>query len=677
MSNHLTESKPEILKTLQRVIFPPAEQMDTVPLYVDSGQTAGVQLSTMNGALGTDDSLPTGKKKSSDQDSSGSSSASSEAHAEDFIDRRSTLIRAGSRLSFGTYFNAFPASYWKRWTCIDDIRLSVHTQGEGTVIIYKSNARGSLQRVDSRRVAGKTHSTFDLPLKPFGDGGWYWFDLIAGNDSLTLEKADWEGYTDATLEPGRITLEITTLNKPDFCLNNLRSLAQSPEAMDAIEELLIVDQGNKKVQDEEDFEEVAASLKGKLRIINQSNLGGSGGFSRGMYESVQNGSDYALLLDDDVVVEPESIIRLLTFADLCRKPTIVGGHMFDLYNRTVLHTFGEIVNTYRFQPDLPHEDQTLGHDFMKSNLRSTPWLHRRVDVDYNGWWMDLIPTKIIKELGLALPVFIKWDDAEYGLRAKRAGYHTVSLPGAAVWHVSWIDKDDLVGWQAYFHIRNRIIAALLHSPYERGGRLLRESSYADVKHLISMQYFTEHGRIMALRDVLAGPDRLHEIQPQRLPEIRALTKQYSDAQFKEDIEEFPEPHMNKPPRNGRGFKAPSYKTLVPWALKTVTKQLVKPVDEETHEHPQAHIAHQDNRWWRMSQYDSALVSNAEGTAVSWYRRQPEQLRNKLFEATRLHADILRNWPSLRKQYREAASRITSLEAWKQTFDQHTDSELKR
>ena len=73
MSNHLTESKPENLKTLQRVIFPPAEQMDTVPLYVDSGQAAGVQLSTMNGALGTDDSLPTGKKKSSDQDSSGSS----------------------------------------------------------------------------------------------------------------------------------------------------------------------------------------------------------------------------------------------------------------------------------------------------------------------------------------------------------------------------------------------------------------------------------------------------------------------------------------------------------------------------------------------------------------------------------------------------------------------------
>ncbi|MEX3609563.1 glycosyltransferase [Rothia sp. LK2588] len=662
------------LKTLQRVIFPEREQMDTVALYVDSGIATGVQLNTMNGALGSPNTGRDDDKSETAGTTSGGSSA--ETHAEDFIDRRSTLIRPGSRLSFATYFNAFPASYWKRWTHLTSVRLQVSTHGEGTVIVYKSNARGSLQRVESKRVTGRETSTFDLSLKPFGDGGWYWFELAAGTESLVLESAQWLG-EDNGRTPGKITLQITTMNKQEFCLNNLRSLAEHREVLDHLQEILIVDQGSKKLQDEADFEEVAATLDGKLRIINQGNLGGSGGFARGMYEAVENGSDYALLLDDDVVVEPESISRLLTFADMCRKPTIVGGHMFDLYNRTVLHTFGEVVNRYRFQPDLPHTDQSLGHDFLQSNLRNTPWLHRRTDVDYNGWWMDLIPTSVIKEIGLSLPIFIKWDDVEFGLRAKKAGYHTVSLPGAAVWHVSWIDKDDLVGWQAYFHIRNRIIASLLHSPYERGGRLLRESSYADVKHLISMQYFTEHGRIMALRDILAGPDQLHRLLPQRLPEIRELTKRYSDAQFKEDIDSFPEPKMEKPPRNGRGFHAPSYKSLVPWALKTVSKQLVKPVKDEYRNHPQAHIAHQDNKWWRMSQYDSALVSNAEGSAVSWYKRDPEQLRDKLVESTKLTAQILREWPKLRQQYRAAASRITSFEEWKKTFDEHTESVITR
>lgn len=675
MATNTQLKKPsQTLKTLQRVIFPNREEMDTVSLYVDSGVATGVQLSTMNGSLSSNDSVH--KSSNETASSAGTVSSDGDAHAEDFIGRRSTLIRTGTRLSFATYFNAFPASYWKRWTNLTSVNLQVVTQGEGTIIVYKSNARGSLQRVDSKRVSGKETSNFELSLKPFGDGGWYWFEVAAGNQNLILDSAEWQG-EDSGVTPGKITLQITTMNKQEFCLNNLRSLAANPEVLENLQEILIVDQGSKKLQDEEEFEEVAATLQGKLRIINQGNLGGSGGFSRGMYEAVENGSDYALLLDDDVVVEPESITRLLTFADMCRKPTIVGGHMFDLYNRTVLHTFGEVVNKYRFQPDLPHHDQSLGHDFLQSNLRNTPWLHRRTDVDYNGWWMDLIPTKVIKEIGLALPIFIKWDDVEFGLRAKKAGYHTVSLPGAAVWHVSWIDKDDLVGWQAYFHIRNRIIASLLHSPYERGGRLLRESSYADVKHLISMQYFTEHGRIMALRDVLRGPDVLHELQPRRLSEIRELSKQYSDAQFSEDIDSYPEPKMAKPPRNGRGFSAPSYKSLVPWAVKTVTKQLVKPVKPEYEAHPQAHIAHQDNRWWRMSQYDSALVSNAEGSAVSWYKRDPEQLRVKLVESTKLTAQILREWPTLRKQYGEAASRITSFEEWKKTFDKYTESEITR
>ena len=34
--------------------------------------------------------------------------------------------------------------------------------------------------------------------------------------------------------------------------------------------------------------------------------------------------------------------------------------------------------------------------------------------------MCLIPRVVIEEIGLSLPLFIKWDDAEYGLRAKAA-----------------------------------------------------------------------------------------------------------------------------------------------------------------------------------------------------------------------------------------------------------------
>lgn len=649
-------------RTLQRVILPTEAQLDTVPLYVEAGSAQGPLQDTMGGQPSTQ--------------ALNVVTPSVEVHAEDFSGRHSMTVRPGERVSFGTYFNAFAASYWRRWTDLESVRLSVSLKGSGTIIVYKSNAKGALQRVTSERVDGKQTLTFDLPLKPFGDGGWYWFDLSAGSTPLRLVAASWLG-KDHGRGLGEVTLQITTMNKPDYCVNNIELLGANPEALAHVKEVLIVDQGTQKVADQEGFEEAAARLAGKFRIINQSNLGGSGGFSRGMYEAVHNGSDYVLLCDDDIVIEPASINRLLTFASYCVRPTLVGGHMFDLYNRTALHTMGEVVNPWRFQPDKAVAEQVTGYDLGVTNLRSTPWMHRRIDADYNGWWMDLIPTSVIKEIGLSLPVFIKWDDVEFGLRAKAAGYPTVSLPGAAVWHISWGDKDDLVGWQAYFHERNRFIAALIHSPYERGGRLVRESNYMDVKHLISMQYYTEAGRLMALNDILAGPDQLHDILDERIKQIRGMAGEHSDAVFKPRFDDFPAPRTTKPPRRGQGFSQPSVAGLVPWALKTLVRQVGLPVKPGAKDRPQAVIAHQDNKWWRMAQYDSAIVSNADGTASSWYRRDPETVRNNLAEATRLHAKIFMEWPRLKAAYREALPRITSMEAWGKTFARHTDSELTR
>ena len=173
-------------------------------------------------------------------------------------------------------------------------------------------------------------------------------------------------------------------------------------------------------------------------------------------------------------------------------------------------------------------------------------------MDYNGWFMCLIPAEVLQDIGLSLPVFIKWDDSEYGLRAKAAGYPTVTFPGAAVWHVPWTDKNDALDWQSYFHVRNRFIAALLHSPYPRGGRLLRESFNHQIKHMVSMQYSTVELRHKALEDVLAGPEALHASLPTTLPEIKELVKGYDDATLVADPSAFPEVKRHKLPAQGQG-----------------------------------------------------------------------------------------------------------------------------
>lgn len=61
-----------------------------------------------------------------------------------------------------------------------------------------------------------------------------------------------------------------------------------------------------------------------------------------MYETLTAGlSTFHMVLDDDVSIEPESIVRAVRFASFARRPTIVGAHMFDIHNPTALHSFGK------------------------------------------------------------------------------------------------------------------------------------------------------------------------------------------------------------------------------------------------------------------------------------------------------------------------------------------------
>jgi galactofuranosylgalactofuranosylrhamnosyl-N-acetylglucosaminyl-diphospho-decaprenol beta-1,5/1,6-galactofuranosyltransferase len=289
-------------------------------------------------------------------------------------------------------------------------------------------------------------------------------------------------------------------------------------------------------------------------------------------------------------------------------------------------------------------------------------------VDYNGWWMCLIPTSVIKEIGLSLPMFIKWDDAEFGLRAGAAGYPTVTMPGVAVWHVPWTEKDDTLDWQAYFHERNRLVSGLLHSPYDRGGRLVLESFENHAKRMVSMQYGTGETILLALNDVLDGPERMHRDMTFRVKEIRDLREQYPDARAEPALDMFPAPRREKPPRRGKAVVSPKGPV---GKLRTAAVGLlrqVRPVRALSSTHPEGIIPHVDQRWWRLAQFDSAIVSSADGMTAAWYQRDPQQFRDQMARSAHLHARLYREWPTLAARYRESLPELTSPETWKQTFE---------
>ena len=628
---------------LQNVVFPTDRDPDLLPLYVDPETWSVIDEEPVR--------------------------VSNRAQLGNILGRTTARIVAGRRVSFGTYFNAFPASYWQHWTPVRQVTLTVDTEGTATILVYRSNGAGVRQRIETREVEGVAQSTFDLVLDQYSDGGFIWFDIVADDDTAIFRGAQYSTEQEPA-RAGKASIGITTYNKPDYCVGTLQALAAEPEVLELIDRIFLVDQGDRRVDAEAEYPDVAASLGDTLQVITQPNLGGSGGFARAMSESLERPeSDFVQLLDDDVRIEPESLRRSVVFGRFASTPTIVGAHMFDLLDRPKLHAWAEVIDDAPFMWRALYQEK-LPHDFSVANLRQSPILHQRLDADYNGWWMCLIPLSIIREVGLSLPAFIKWDDAEFCIRARNAGYPTVSMPGVALWHVSWVGKDDSIDWQAYFHARNRIVAALLHSPVPDGGTLLRHSRRVDLKHLMMMQYYPVALRHRALRDILSGPQHMRANLATAMPAARALAKSFPETVVHKDA--------GVPLRARRGrvvfkklknheFDSPSGWRLRWFTATTLIAHWLHAPKPENVSHPEVEFGKLDAHWWRVPLYDSALVSAADGSGKNIYTRDRAQYRRMLRETVLLHRRLRREWPALSAKYRAAAVELSSVDAWRRTF----------
>ncbi len=577
------------------------------------------------------------------------------------LSRTSVTIGSESEVSFCTYFNAFPASYWRRYSVLKSVVLRVEISGHCRIDVYRSKADASRIHVEGREaVDGDAAQEFLIDLGPFEDGGWIWFDITSDSE-VVLESAGWYAPIEA---PGEATVAvgIPTFNRPTDAVKALVALGSDPLVLDVIEAVIMPDQGTRKAKDEPGFDEAAAALGGRLAIHDQANLGGSGGYSRIMYEALNNTScQHILFMDDDIEIEPDSILRALAMSRFAKVPTLVGGQMLNLQARSHLHVMGEVIDRSNFMWT-GAQNVEYDHDFSEDPLRTSKLLHRRIDVDYNGWWMCMIPRVVAEELGQPLPLFIKWDDAEYGLRAREAGYPTVTLPGAAIWHMAWSDKDDAIDWQAYFHLRNRLVVASLHMPGDGKGLVL-DTIKATVKHLLCLEYSTVAIQNLAIRDFLAGPEHILEILPTALPTVHALRKEFPDAVVVGSSTELPL-------ASGEEVGAVGLPTNPISKVRRLAKGLLhnaKPAHTQHHERPQLNVPTLDARWFLLSQVDGVTVTTADGRGVVYRKRDRQQAAALLKEALSLRKQLAAEFPALKARYRDAVPHLTSKETWKRVF----------
>ncbi len=638
---------------LQRVILPrPGDPMSVRALYLD--ERSGIRLTTVPDVAGG--AVP--KKVSL----GGTAVSARRLRA---TSRTSAVVPEQSEVSFAAYFNAFAAGYWRRWSRLTEVHLKLSLQGDGRVDVYRTKSDGSTIFERGVVVSGGQELDMPLDLRPFEDGGWYWFDLTSDTGELVLHAGGWYADEEGT---GRaaVTVGMPTFNRPADCVATLVAICEDPAVLAAVTQVIIVDQGSQKVRDAEGLGEAAAPLGDRLRIIDQANLGGSGGYARVMYEALdRTDCEQILFMDDDILLEPDSILRAVAFSRFARKPMLVGGQMLSLQARSQLSTMGEVVDRHTFLwRNAPRTEPH--HDLADRPLRQAAWMHRRIDVDYNAWWMCLIPRAIAEDVGLPLPLFIKWDDAEYGLRARARGYRTATVPGIAIWHMSFIEKDDSSDWQAYFHYRNRLVAAALHGADEPR-RMLLDFAKRTLRHLLLMEYSAVALEVMALRDFLAGPELLFPKLPAVLGEIRATRAEYDDGRPLDSATQVPLAELDS--------LAAQTVTPIPTGKVEIAKGLLRGLVRNMrtphpahHAVPQRNIAWSDAQWFVLSGLDSATVSTPDGRGVTFRRRDPALFREMLRTAGGLLSKVDKQWPELQRRYREAQPELTSREGWKQVFE---------
>ena len=506
-------------------------------------------------------------------------------------------------------------------------------QGSGTLLVYRSTARGSALRVDAREVERPVRDR-RRPARwtPFVDGGWYWFDLVAGLRGAAagaggLAQVGPDGAGRATRRR-RSPSRSPRSTGPAFCLNLLRQLAAATAPGGELDGLVDQVRGRRPGH-------AAPAGPAGLRRRARPRWPAGCGCSRSATSAGPAASPAACSRRWTTVAARTSCCWTTTWCSSprasparWRSPTWRAGRSSWAATCSACTPGRCCTRSPRRSPagrspgTRPRRPGTTT-TCPPATCAARPGCTAGWTPATPGWWMCLMPVAVLREVGLSLPFFIKWDDAEYGLRARAHGVPTVSLPGAAVWHVPWTDKDDAVDWQAYYHARNRVVAALLHSPFPHGGRLLaRQPGGAGQAHRGAAVL----GRRAADPGAGGRADRAAPpARPARLAAgraVRDLRAGFTDARVAADAEDFPPVAEARPRRRETVDRRPTEpgrrrwpRRPSAWPGRRCRADGVRAVQPAARAGRSA-----DAGWWSLGRLDSALVSTTDGTGVSWHRR---------------------------------------------------------
>ena len=420
------------------------------------------------------------------------------------------LFEKGGVASLDTYFNSLSIEKWRKYTKVGKISVSLLLHGSFQIqLLRKEKIHNSVAEKELliTRFSSDAPEWITLPFSSYEEKGMYAVKLKCASEQGHLL----DGYYSGEVEPDqcnpvRLAIDICTFRREAFVERNLNLLNE--KILNCTDSPLY-DTLQVFISDNGKTLEADRLSTTKIHIVKNKNVGGAGGFTRGLLE-IMHRKDYqathVLLMDDDILLEPESLFRTYVLLRTLKeqyRDAFIGGAMLRLDHQNIQVEAGAAW----YAGNLVSRKSNLNLNTLDACLYNETEEY----CEFNAWWYCCIPMHIVRPDNLPLPIFIRGDDVEYGLRNMK---HLILLNGICVWHEPFENKYS--SFLSYYILRNMLYDNALHCPGFTRKQFLRRFVGSVIRELFYYRYKNVDLIFRGVNDFFRGVDFLKKTDGETL-----------------------------------------------------------------------------------------------------------------------------------------------------------------
>lgn len=430
-------------------------------------------------------------------------------------------LKKDSFYDFSTYFNSLSMEKWLTYTIAEEFCLELDVKGKISIDLmgHYINGRNEIQKEWLGRYYFdlKERQTIMLPYPSCGNSTVVAFQITAQKNTFLyggryVAKAETE-----KIKCPRITMVTTTFRKEKYILKNIDMLNQT-----LYQDSRFADHFAWKIIDNGATLNPTEINTEHIEVIRNKNVGGSGGFTRGMLEAAVSGEKptHILLMDDDVNFFYGSFQRLYTMLMLIKqeyKDYFISGAMLEITQRNIQHEdIGFFNLNGEHGPVKPRYNLNQWDSVVRNEVIIGADVHQ-----YSGWWYCCIPAKYTRNDNLPIPFFVRGDDVEYSIR-NHAKF--ITMNGICIWHEGFGSKFS-GALELYQVHRNDLILTAMREEIS-DVNVMQRITYLFWEELYKFNYRGAALLLDAVEDYLNGPDFLKKINGEQcMKEKRVLDNQ--------------------------------------------------------------------------------------------------------------------------------------------------------